>query len=98
MSVTHFVPCSQELSGEVIEAARLPWDNDRLTLSPSLHFDECLSPPFITSTTYCTAAIMPSMMLHTASPIAMLSELSVGSSLFADVIHSHRYLCMRFAK
>ena len=37
-------------------------------------------------------------MVHIASPIATVNEFNVGSSLFPDVIHIHRYECIRFAK
>ena len=90
--------CWLELSGEFIEAVWLTRNGDSSPFSPDLHSDECLPPLFITSTTYCKVAIVPSTMVHTASPIATLNELNVGSSLFPDVIHFHRYACMRFAK
>src|SRR3954447_19439716 len=38
------------------------------------------------------------MRLHTACPIATLNELNIPSSPFPDMIHIHRYECMRVAK
>lgn len=75
------------VSGEFIEAVWLTRNGDSSPFSPDLHCDECLPPLFITSTTYCKVAIVPSTMVHTASPIATLNELNVGSSLFPDVIY-----------
>ena len=66
--------CSQELRGEFTEAVWLPRDSESSLFSPDLLCKECLPPSFIAATTYCTIAIEPSTMVHTASPIATLNE------------------------
>lgn len=93
-----FALCSWHFSDELIEWVWLTRDSASSPFSLDLHCDECLLYPFIAPTTYCMAANVPSAIVHTASPIATLNELNVGSSLLADMLHIHRRECMRFAK